>query len=398
MSETTEPLVLTGGPLDIIGAVPHQLGLHPRDSLVVVCLSRTPQGRHRLGLTVRADFGTAAAGRLTAEAARALVRTVEAGGWGDAAVLCFYDEAFDQALTAAEGQSHPLRRRYRQAAALLQAAFQAEDRAVLAVFGVGARYCGALTGRAAGEVHPLDRIESGPLATRLVYEGSAPAADLAQACALPVVAVVDRERFSAAKEEWRGLRSEDRDRARAEAMLLWMPGAQRLFEAERLDSHEALLRSGAVDVDALAAVAVESWRPSMRDLICVCLASRRDLRSWHSTLRTMPQPRLVPHPTGRAVAAQLPGLGRTRPVAEEIGRGVRYLAFWAALEDSPDRARPLAMMAWLSWAAMHSSKAEHYAQRALEDQPRQKLGALILDLVRGGATPRWVGLQATGRA
>ncbi|MCU1688773.1 MAG: hypothetical protein JWN20_701, partial [Jatrophihabitantaceae bacterium] len=86
------PVLALGGPAELIDSVPYLLGFHPRDSLVLVGLGSSPNGRDRVGVSARVDLAdlvvdpgivrrcTAALARSGAHSAVVLIYDSEAAG------------------------------------------------------------------------------------------------------------------------------------------------------------------------------------------------------------------------------------------------------------------------------------------------------------------------------
>lgn len=96
-SAAPEPTVVRlSTPEDILGALPHRLGFHPRESLVVVCLEG-PRRRDRL--VMRADLPDP---RYDEELVTDLVARAEHAGATAALVVCYTDASCGDGLARAE--------------------------------------------------------------------------------------------------------------------------------------------------------------------------------------------------------------------------------------------------------------------------------------------------------
>lgn len=99
-------VICLSSPVDVLSVVPHLLGFHPSQSLVLVCLTSHGKGA-RVGLVARMDLP--AEGQ-AAEAADALLPAL-AREDPDAAVVIAYGTPADEGTVAVEAQRCPERGR-----------------------------------------------------------------------------------------------------------------------------------------------------------------------------------------------------------------------------------------------------------------------------------------------
>jgi hypothetical protein len=364
----TVPVLRVSEPRDLLAYVPHRLGFHPRDSLVLVCL-RGP--RNRLGLVLRADLPPPDpdGAWLPALAAQAAGHAARDGAV--AAVAAVYREG---------GEELPAR-----LVGLLDAA--------LADLGIGLREAWHVGGGAYRSLtcadprccppqgRPLTDLDASLLRAEMVVRGEVVLPDrqavLGDLSPLPGDVVLGVEEAAA--------RDDRRRRTSLET------GLQRFWRSGRLALWRDLLASGPASGDgrgeeheALGRLLAALADPTVRDAVMMTLVPGAGLA---------PE-RHVRDEGDAGVADVLESVfgpsGGTVPDGGLADRGATALRHLVRCAGPHRRAAPLGVLAWLAWWLGEGALANDYAGLALEADPGYSLARLVEEALAAGLAPGWV--------
>ncbi|MCC6856639.1 MAG: DUF4192 family protein [Microbacteriaceae bacterium] len=90
------------------------------------------------------------------------------------------------------------------------------------------------------------------------------------------------------------------------------------------------------------------------------------------------------------LAGLLMGIGRLRPDADRLERGIHQFKRIAALAPEHYRPNVLCIVAWMLWARGLGSAAGRMIDLALEIDPLHGMGQLLYTLLANGRMPEWV--------
>lgn len=331
------PMVVRGGPADVVALTWNQLEYRPDNSLVLVGLEGS---RRRTGVIVRADLpdpGQEAA--LIDHLAQPLLRT-----GARAAIGLVFAEA---ALTAPEppvvGQ---LSNRLPTHGLTVVDALGVTRGSYRSYLCTDVDCCPA-----AG--HPLRDVETSPAAAAFIVRGRIVAADSAALMADVIPA-------------------EGSDTAIAEHSVDG-PLSPESRHAALADWRGQLVSDQPVEPRWAATFGQQLADSRLRDAVLVSLAS--------------PVPEAADEVlAGRELGAALDG--PPDPARLEPGRAL--LAAAARLTPPGSRADALACLAWLSWYQGSGVRSRLLAELAIADQPEHRLAALVDQLLASGIPPPWV--------
>lgn len=352
--QASEEVVRAAGPGDLVAYVPHALGFHPRDSVVLVSV-RAPRGR--LGLVARVDLADLAGAHGSAITSR-LARQLRQDG-ADRVLAVVYRDAV-----------HPDHARGDTAVA----------RAVSTLRGTGAMsrlaevwlvaaswyacYRCERTGCCPAQGRSVSEIEGSAIAAAFVLRGSAPA----EARAALAVGV---EPDSAARAAFaRAGRRERRSIAAGEGSAA----------ARRAACLEVLLGRRPATAARLGAMAARLGDRTVRDTAMAVLLTGDTSTSWGSLgpgeleealVRAFAEPPVMPEPH-----LHTPARAVLRSAARHATGTVR--------------AELLALLGWIHWWCGDGPSADVCIAEARALDPAHRLAGLVDVALAQGVPPGWV--------
>lgn len=377
---------------ELLALLPFQLGFHPRESAVLVCLQG---GRARVGLVVRADLAELAEPGHGRRLARSLVQHLLADGARRAVVVLYTDEDLqagrDDGPAAAAART------------LLGAAEPHLGDVECWVVGPRGYYalgC-ADAGCCPSGGRPLAELESTQVGAQMVLEGVRVAARREDLVVLPAVAPVARKAARRARSRWQARgdaagAGADLHRWRRDGLRQWHEAL-----AGAMARAAAAASAGATSgVRALTPVTFGAGGPLLaaaptgrllaalddvlvRDAVLVSFVAGHDRLA----------ERIVAGEQGVAIGAALgtildPARGR-RPergratAAREVLEHVVAHAPWAA------HAPGLTLLAVLAWWEGDGARAGVLVDRALAADADYRLAVLVDQALRAGMPPGW---------
>lgn len=367
---------------EFLALVPRLAGFRPVRSVAIVPF----QGRRTLGV-LRADLPGDDAD--ADSVAATLVGMVCKVRHADAlAIVVYTDAAFSGVGADDGGPAHG-----RLAQALTRAADVCGLRVAEALC-VAADGWGSYLDAAQGAPRPLDELDDTSIDERLPEELRGPLGDQAAGAELPPVDLALTERTARALQTLddaidaishaTGIeRAAHEDLARLDPLALAAACAlddiPALFE-DALEWDPARLRP----FDAAALI----WclaRPALRDVALVQWAS--GIESGDAALDAQLRweegeeypPDLAAHLWGEA----------DRPSAERLATALDLVRHAAAAAPRDERAGPLSVCAWLSWALGRSTHAAWYADQAALIEPEHGLTGILHAMIAAGHLPEW---------
>lgn len=354
----------------VISLVPHMLGFHPRESLVVLIM----QG-NALEATLRIDLPGSGLGLpSTRRLARHLVDYMRAAPDADGACLVVYSE---QERTA---ESLPCQGFIDVVATQLQrCGYRIHDAWLVGCQRWWSYFC-TDTACCPGDGRPLDEVVLSDANLRMVLEGSSPvpepwdgSTDGAWPAVEAVREVVDAQRE--AGDGWKGI----------------IRGLERWCAALDQEPRELLsrLRSNPADAGALLAALGEHM---VRDALPFAAGASS----------TAARKALVGQLREGGTRVQLRDLGefmlghsdraphwRTLERLWDLGRGLLPAA------QGADRCALLCILAWIEWSKGHSSGAHALIATCRAEEPEYRLARLLDAFWSRGQLPRWATRRET---
>jgi len=353
---TTHPIaphiVRAAGAADFLSMVPHLVGCHPRDSVVLVPFGGSrSQGGMRIDLPPEGlspdECSELAAAVLGSFARLPLADRV--------AVVVYTDDAF----RGPEGRIA----RAGFVDALLRCIDAAEYGLVDALCVASDGWGSYIEPDAPYAARPLDDIA----AERVAWPGSGePLADQHAGAELPPSDLVERERVG----RW----------LRENRLAPTSPVFPEMIESFVLDDPELL------DADGLAQLIQLLDLPLSRDIALTQwagdLAEGRAIWAWQLAWSRGER---RPHEG----ALRLAGEGR-RPDPARLRTALALAKRAASAAPRARRAGPLVAAAWLSWALGNSTHAAHYVGLAREVDPDHGLAGIVATMIANHHLPAWV--------
>lgn len=366
-TQPSVPVLRVSEPRDLVAMVPYRLGFAPDRSLVLVSL-RGP--RSRIGLVLRVDLPPAAETELVVDQVTRFVRQDGA----DRAVAVVYDDP---------GGDHD-----RLLDALLTS-MRRERVELLDAWHVGADHFRSLMCRDACcpiEGWPVSDLQASRMSAEMVALGIGVAPSRAQR--LPDLGPADADGLAAVEQVVRaGAPGPDDDPVawRTQGIIAWreLLDAQ-VREQERGDPVAVRPFDGLRRRERIGTVLARLGDPWVRDaLLLTAVPGAGDAPE--SMAADGPRPR-----TQRLLDGVF-GPGEPSVPDPDLLVVVRgALAVLVRHATGPRRAAPLAAMAWAAWWAGDGASAGDLADRALEDDPANRLAQLIDCAVLAGMAPPWV--------
>jgi len=367
---TTTTIITAGSAAEFLSLLPRMLGFRPRRSLVLVPFTRT----RTLG-AMRFDLPDADADDVEAYAATCVGMVCRVESAESVALVVFDDAPFDADGTPPRDEL---------ARALVSKAdacgLRIVDALCVASDGWGSFVRPELSPRSLAE------LEVDPFGAEQLAE---PDGDQWSGSDLPEVDDTDAAAVESALE------------ALAGAVVLLCSDAA-LDETERVDP-QAL--DAAVALDDLPTlfermlawdatrlepfdVATAAWclsRPALRDIALVGWTAGPE-RGDEALAAQLRWEKGEPYP---AELAQIMWGEGAQPEPRRLLDALAVIRAVAALAPASHRAGPLAVCAWLSWAAGRSTHAASYAKRAVEIEPEHGLAEIVLSFVTANHLPDW---------
>jgi len=373
----TTTIITAGSAAEFLSLLPRMLGFRPRRSLVLVPFARTRTlGAMRLDLP---DEGA----DIEAYAATCIGMVCRVASADSVALVVFDDASFDADGTPPRDE-------------LARALVSKADACGL---GIVDALCVADDGwdsfvRPEPAPRSLDELEIDPSGAERLAE---PDGDQWSGSELPEVDETDAATVASALA------------ALAEAVAVLCTDAA-LDESTRVDPRaldaavalddlpalfEGMLAWDASELDPFDA-ATAAWclsRPALRDIALVgwTAGPQRGDEALAAQLRWE---KGEPYP---AELAQIMWGEGAQPEPRRLLDALAVIRAVAALAPESHRAGPLAVCAWLSWAAGRSTHAESYAKRAVETEPEHGLAEIVLSFVTAGHLPDWAFHRGSAR-
>lgn len=354
------PVVAARSPRDLLAYIPHALGFHPRECVVILGL-RPPRGR--LGLTTRTDL-TELLGPQGHDLAAYLARALRRDG-AEEVFLALY----------ADAPLHDLSRDPRVGAVIdvLAGAHDIPEPVDLVLVGrdrfrsmmcEDVRCCPP-------QGQPLAEVTASEVTARFVASGSAPMGTRAELAVgreedEKTLARVRRERRSAAARRRSAREIHHLDRWR-EGQARWIAAVCRRDEAEEPDAV----------MGARLAVALRDIR--VRDAVMMWVTLADPARD----AGRLTQPTLQERWAAAPGPTKPPDPGTTDVLTS-------WLRCCARVSVGRDRAAALGTGAWLAWYRGEGALSEVLARQSLAEDDRYRLAALTQRLLQGGVAPPWV--------
>jgi hypothetical protein len=368
------PTLRVSEPREMLALVPHQLGFHPRQSVVAIGL-RPPRGR--VGLVVRVDLADLADPVHGPRLARNVVAHLDGDG-ADRALLVVYTDADpregpDPVVAAAVAHA-------REAAATPfgeVAAWVVTSTGYLCLDCRGA--CCPPGGR------PLDELASTQVGAAMVLAGSTVADCRDDVARIRLASAEPRRSVARVRRRWlaRGAAAHDEG---PEAEQRWRAGG---VAAWRRAIDEQLDRPGGPCAAALGRLEAGLTDPRVRDAVLVALVpGTGDLpeRSVRGVRPSADDDAAL----GRALALVVdPLVGvPAPPAATRVHEAV--LEAVVAHGERGRQAPAHTLLGMLAWWRGDGARAQLLLAAALEDDPGYRLALLIADAVGCGVPPGWV--------
>jgi len=369
---------------DLIGAVPQLLGYPPQNSLVVLTAHRQSGGGQLMGVCMRFDFDLQVAAGLDEGAARGLARTLSRADTVDRVFPFVFSDDVPAALgLAGADRDDTVFALYEKATAYVCDALVEQGVQVYAPAWVGCGMTGPMDrpGRAARLQHSTGR--------KPVDLGTGPVqADFGQAAALPRPVAEVAQRVSL-------LRPEEPDPARLIEAI--MADVVALYDSAQRGARAEPVAPSPLAIIAFEVLTEDLW---VRDLIEMMLGFDHPQLP-PDLLRTMSGEEFARTVIAQGdrvdMAAQMIGLSERRPDMQLTKLAADYLRAVASYVDVETLPTVLSMIAWFEWARARHSFAAHYAQAALDLDPRYSLAGLMLRAADAGMPPAWLAARENGR-